>query len=120
MGKRKQGFSKIPLCGICSKTLCDYEGLTIKHGGNCKKVSENLSLIKGIYAHPIDEDYISISFDSKMYDVDDIMDILYEVDSVISPEYLAELEAQGMLKVFDEYGFDENGVPQTNFIIKRQ
>lgn len=89
-----------------------YSHLKLKFmdGKGCYNISDNLNLIKGIYSKVEQKDlsyYMDIIFDEKIFDVHDMIDLIKNLDD----ELLLELDRNGMLKQFDEDGYDEEGHP---------
>lgn len=82
--------------------------LEFMDGKGCYNISDNLNLVKGIYSRVEQKDsayYMDIIFDEKIFDVDDMIDLIENLDD----ELLLELDSHGMLKQFDEDGYDEEG-----------
>ena len=89
-----------------------YSHLQLKFmdGEACYNTSDNLNFINGIYSTVEQNDlayYMDIAFDEKIFDVDDMIDLIKNLDD----ELLLELDRHGMLKEFDEDGYDEEGHP---------
>lgn len=86
-----------------------YEYLQISYTGDCEELSSNMSLVKGIYSKVEESgNVISIIFNHEMFETAMIFDLLINL-SENPTEFLYELDTHGMLKEFDEDGYDEEG-----------